>query len=126
MTAGTGNTSSGQLAGHNRINAAALGSIAKMATAKAFDVSAADVRVSFADDGGLLALSVAVPIGIPPLMDVVHNPAKVAALGGTVWDRAVAAKGIIGATVGELTGSELSRVDIRITGAKHVTGRRVQ
>jgi hypothetical protein len=42
--------------------------------------------------------------------------------GGSIWERAVAAKTDILATVTELSGARLSRVDIRISGA-HVTER---
>jgi hypothetical protein len=50
----------------------------------------------------------------------------VEALGGSIWDRTVSAKASILATVSELSGSRLSRVDIRISGARISTGGRVR
>ena len=48
---------------------------------------------------------------------MLRDPARVAAFGGPIWDRAVAAKAEILRRVTELSGAQLSRVDIRISGA---------
>ncbi|MBG0738245.1 hypothetical protein IV500_02185 [Paeniglutamicibacter antarcticus] len=117
---------SGSLAGHNRISTQALTSVARGAAAEIFDVAPADVRVSFADDGGLLALSVSLPIGIPPLTAVVRDPDRVAAHGGPIWSRAVHAKVAILDRVAALSGSGLSRVNIRITGVRATERSRVR
>ncbi|WP_026556673.1 hypothetical protein [Arthrobacter sp. 35W] len=114
-----------ELAGHNRISTQALTSVAQAAAAQTLGVSASDVRASWADDAGLLALSLALPIGIPPLGEVARDPRRVERTGGSVLDRAVAAKATILALVQELTGSRLSRVDIRITGIRTTRGGRV-
>jgi hypothetical protein len=50
----------------------------------------------------------------------------VAAYGGSIWDRTVAAKARILATVTALSGARLSRVDIRISGARVSDGGRVK
>lgn len=118
---------SGQaLSGHNRISTQALTSLAKAAAAQALGVEAQDVRADWTDDDGLLALSLVAPISIPPLESVVLDPARVQASGGSIWNRTVKAKAAILQTVSELSGSRLSRVDIRISGAKISTGGRVQ
>ncbi|MFF1882650.1 hypothetical protein ACFVVC_14425 [Pseudarthrobacter sp. NPDC058196] len=118
---------SGQaLSGHNRISTQALSSLAKAAAADALGVEAQDVRADWTDDDGLLALSLVTPISIPPLESVVLDPARVRASGGSIWDRTVKAKAAILESVSELSGSRLSRVDIRISGAKISTGGRVQ
>lgn len=118
---------SGQaLSGHNRISTQALTSLAKAAAAQALGVEAQDVRADWTDDDGLLALSLVAPISIPPLESVVLDPARVQASGGSIWNRTVTAKAAILQTVSELSGSRLSRVDIRISGAKISTGGRVQ
>lgn len=114
------------LAGHNRISTQALTSLAKAAAAESLGVPAHDVRAEWTDDDGLLALSLVAPISIPPLDAVVLDPARVRASGGSIWDRTVEAKAVILETVSELSGSTLSRVDIRISGAKISTGGRVQ
>ncbi|WP_026264964.1 hypothetical protein [Arthrobacter sp. 135MFCol5.1] len=118
---------SGQaLSGHNRISTQALTSLAKAAAAQALGVEAQDVRADWTDDDGLLALSLVAPISIPPLESVVLDPARVQGSGGSIWDRTVKAKAAILQTVSELSCSRLSRVDIRISGAKISTGGRVQ
>ncbi|MFP3579632.1 hypothetical protein [Arthrobacter sp. efr-133-TYG-104] len=114
------------LAGHNRISTQALTSLAKAAAAEALGVTASAIRADWADDGGLLALSIVAPISIPALIDVQRHPQAVESLGGSIWDRAVAAKAVILNRVSLLSGSRLSRVDIRISGAEVREGGRVQ
>jgi uncharacterized alkaline shock family protein YloU len=114
------------LSGHNRISTQALTSLAKTAAAEALGVEPHDVRADWADDDGLLALSLMSPIRIPPLATVLRDPGRVAAFGGSIWDRTVAAKSRILSTVTALSGASLSRVDIRISGVKPIEGGRVQ
>jgi hypothetical protein len=111
------------LSGHTRISTQALTSLARVAAARALGVDAQDVRAEWTDDDGLLALSLVAPISIPPLHSVVLDPARVQAAGGSIWDRTVKAKASILATVSQLSGSRLSRVDIRISGARISTAR---
>ncbi|MFJ4210782.1 hypothetical protein ACIPY2_20200 [Paenarthrobacter sp. NPDC089675] len=114
------------LAGHNRISTQALTSLAQAAAAEALGVASSDIRADWSDDDGLLALSIVAPISIPALGDVLRNPLRVQALGGSIWERAVAAKATVLETVTRLSGSQLSRVDIRISGAQVTEGGRVQ
>lgn len=114
------------LAGHNRISTQALTSLAREAAAEALGVHAHDVRADWTDDGGLLALSIVAPVNIPSLAEVLRDPGRVAAFGGSVRDRAVEAKTSILHRVTELSGSMLSRVDIRISGVRVAEGGRVQ
>jgi len=115
-----------ELSGHNRISTQALTSLAKAAAAQFLGVDADDVRADWADDDGMLALSLVTPISIPPLNAVVMDPLRVEGAGGSIWDRTVRAKARILATVTELSGARLSRVDIRISGARISEGGRVQ
>ncbi len=115
-----------ELSGHNRISTQALTSVAKAAAAQFLNVDADDVRADWADDDGMLALSLVTPISIPPLNAVVMDPLRVEGAGGSIWDRTVRAKARILATVTELSGARLSRVDIRISGARISEGGRVQ
>ncbi|MEO8220617.1 MAG: hypothetical protein ABI563_07515 [Specibacter sp.] len=103
------------LAGHNRISTQALTSVAKVAAAQVLAVPPGQVRVSFFDDAGALALSVSSPMGAPPLHEVLRSPGRVAKSGGSVLARATAAKARILAQVEYLTGSQVSRVDVRIS-----------
>jgi hypothetical protein len=57
---------------------------------------------------------------------VLRDPGRIAGFGGSIWDRAVAAKAQILDRVTELTGAQLSRVDIRISGATVRGGGRVR
>jgi uncharacterized alkaline shock family protein YloU len=114
------------LSGHNRISTQALTSLARAAAAEALGVDAHDVRADWSDDDGLLALSLVSPIKIPPLEAVVRDTARVAAFGGSIWERTVTAKAQILATVSTLSGASLSRVDIRISGARVSEGGRVR
>jgi hypothetical protein len=114
------------LAGHTRISTQALTSTAKEAAAEFFRVPPAQVRVSWSDDQGMLALSLALPVSLPPLARIAADPDLVARTGGSAWDRAHAAKPVLRDTVTALTGSVVSRVDIRITGVRLEEGSRVR
>lgn len=114
------------LAGHNRISTQALTSLARAAAAQALGVDSSHIRADWADDDGLLALSIVAPISVPALTDVLRDPQRVQGFGGSIWDRAVAAKAFVLETVTQLSGSQLSRVDIRISGAHVTEGGRVQ
>ena len=112
--------------GHNRISTQALTSLARAAAAQFLGVAAEDVRADWTDDDGMLALSLVTPISIPPLKAVAADASRVDAAGGSIRDRTVRAKARILATVAELSGAQLSRVDIRISGAKISEGGRVR
>ncbi|MDQ0680263.1 hypothetical protein QFZ30_003645 [Arthrobacter pascens] len=114
------------LSGHNRISTQALTSLARAAAAEALGVEAQDVRAAWSDDDGMLALSLVAPIRIPPLKAVVRDAGRVAAFGGSIWERTITAKAQILATVTALSGARLSRVDIRISGARVSEGGRVR
>lgn len=115
-----------ELAGHTRISTQALTSVARAAAAEALGVTPHEVRAEWSDDDGLLALSLVAPIAAPALTAVLRDPGRVAVFGGTMWDRAVAAKTDILQRVTELSGARLSRVDIRISGASMSEGGRVR
>lgn len=114
------------LAGHTRISTQALTSVARAAAAEALGVPPQEVRAEWSDDDGLLALSLVAPITVPPLTTVVRDAGRVTGLGGSIWNRAVAAKADILRRVTELSGARLSRVDIRIGGASMSEGGRVR
>ena len=114
------------LAGHNRISTQALTSTAKAAAAEFFRVPPAQIRVSWSDDQGMLALSLALPASLPPLTRIAVDPGLVDRVGGSVWDRAHEAKALLKDKVTELTGSLVSRVNVRITGVQVDEGSRVR
>lgn len=107
---------SDRLAGHNRISTQALTSVAKVAAAEVLAVAPAQVRVNWSDEAGALALSISSAIGAPSLAQIRQHPGRVAQGGGSILARATAAKALILAQVEHLTGSQLSGVDVRISG----------
>ncbi|WP_449374069.1 hypothetical protein [Arthrobacter psychrolactophilus] len=108
-------TASTEFAGHNRISTQALSSVAKVAAAEVLAVTPSQVRVVWTDDAGSLALSISAPMGAPSLSEARRNPGRIAQSGGSILARATAAKAQILAQVEHLSGSQLSRVDIRIS-----------
>lgn len=115
----SGNDQSGTarvFAGHNRISTQALTSVAKVAAAEVLLAPPAQVRVRWSDEAGALALAVSSAMGAPSLTEVRRHSGIVEQGGGSVLARATAAKARILAQVEELTGSQLSRVDVRISG----------
>lgn len=113
------------LVGHNRVSTQALTSLARAAAAEQFGVRPGEVRASWTDDAGLLALSIISPIAVPDLGDVAGVKDVVAA-GGSVWERATAAKAAILHQVSGLSGAQLSRVDIRIAGVRPPLGQKAR
>ncbi len=126
MSGTAGAVRAAEMAGHTRISTQALTSVARAAAAEALGVTPHEVRAEWSDDDGLLALSLVAPIAAPALTAVLRDPGRVAGFGGTMWDRAVAAKTDILQRVTELSGARLSRVDIRISGASMSEGGRVR
>lgn len=114
------------LSGHTRVSTQALTSVAKAAAAEVLRTPAGQVKADWNDDGGLLALSLVLPLGIPSLNRIARDPALVDNAGGPVWEKALAARELILQRVESLTGSQLSRVDIRIMGIRLQEGGRVQ
>jgi uncharacterized alkaline shock family protein YloU len=126
MSGTAGAVHAAAMAGHTRISTQALTSVARAAAAESLGVTPHEVRAEWSDDDGLLALSLVAPITVPSLTAVLRDAGRVAAFGGSIWDRAVAAKANILDRVTELSGAQLSRVDIRISGASVSEGGRVQ
>ena len=113
------------LAGHTRVSTQALTTTAQGVAAEMLGVPPELVRASWRDESGSLALALSMPIGIPSLDRVLADPRLVAGFGGTVRDRVQAAKGLILERIALLSGSALSRVDIRIIGVRVREGGRV-
>jgi hypothetical protein len=124
MSAGTeaGRT----LAGHTRVSTQALTTTAQGVAGEVLGVPPELVRADWRDDSGSLALSLSLPVGIPALGRVVADPRLVAGFDGTVRERVQAAKGRILDRIARLSGSALSRVDIRVTGVRIREGGRVR
>ncbi|MET3176564.1 UNVERIFIED_ORG: hypothetical protein ABIB52_004439 [Arthrobacter sp. UYCu721] len=109
----------GPQAGHTRIAANALTHTIGAVTAEAFKVPVAEVKVSLRDDAGRLAISVRVPVTVLPLADAARHPEQVSAGGGTLYERADAARATIAGRLHRLTGVDIGGIDLRLTAAHH-------
>lgn len=96
-------------AGYTRVNTQALANTARAVAAEAFGVAPGLVRAFLRDDSGYLALSIQVPAPLP-----LANP--LSASRQTVLELVGDRRAWIGARFSVLTGSLVSRVDVRITG----------
>ncbi|WP_285725615.1 hypothetical protein [Psychromicrobium xiongbiense] len=105
-------------AGHTRISSQALTSLSQAAAAQALGVLPHEIRVEFTDDAGRLAIELIGPIAVPPLVEVVRRPEAVQRSGGSVFARAIAAKKSVLDRVAYLSGSDISRVDVRLSGVR--------
>ncbi|AJT42493.1 hypothetical protein [Psychromicrobium lacuslunae] len=108
-------------AGHNRISTAALSTVTQAAAAESFGVQMNEIRVSFSDAAGRLAISLATPILISPLATLLRNSTEAPPFevtSSSVWNRTIKAKQHVLETVARLTGSDVARVDIRVTGVR--------
>jgi hypothetical protein len=105
--------------GHTRISTQALSSAARAVAADVFSVPPGQVRVGLNDEFGSLALGLSLPLPIGPHgIDAAGRP--------TVWERARQARAAIRDRFVELTGTHVSRVDVRVTGILLQPERRVQ
>jgi hypothetical protein len=104
-------------AGRNRITRKALTQIVTAVSASALGVAFKSVSIGLNDDEGALAIAVSSPIRIPSLREVTGDAAAVERSGGTILARAAAAQVQIRDRVTELTGSSVTTVTVRLTGA---------
>ncbi|MDN5756417.1 MAG: hypothetical protein L0J68_01710 [Micrococcaceae bacterium] len=100
-------------AGHTRISTQALTSSARIIASEVFDVQPGSIRVSLNDEFGALALRLSLPLPIAPL--AYDRPAGLDA-SESVMGRARDARSTVRDRFVELTGSHVSRVDVRVTG----------
>lgn len=102
--------------GHTRITSAALHHTVEAITAAAFGVPASEVRAWIHDDQGQLGVTVAVALDVPSLTEAARNPDVVAAMGGTLYERAERARTEIVSGAMKIAGASVGQVDIRLTG----------
>lgn len=101
------------LAGHTRISTQALTSSARLIAAEVFDVQPGSIKVSLNDEFGALALRLNLPLPIVPLAQ--DRPAGLEA-SESVMARARDLRSSLRERFVALTGSHVSRVDLRVTG----------
>ncbi|TFB75899.1 hypothetical protein E3O06_04470 [Cryobacterium glaciale] len=112
--------------GRTRIVPRALRQIVGMVTAESLGVTPNQVSVELGDDHGLLALTISTSIRVVSLQRVTREPALIARTGGTILARSAASQTEIRRRVGELTGADIGRVTVRLTGVDVTPERRVQ
>ena len=112
--------------GRTRIAPKALRQVVGMVTAESLGVPADRVGVELGDDHGMLALTISTSIGVVPLARITREPAVIARTGGTILARSAQSQTEIRRRVTELTGADVGRVTVRLTGIDVQQERRVQ
>lgn len=112
--------------GRTRIVPRALRQIVGMVTAESLGVTPNQVSVELGDDHGMLALTISTSIRVVSLQRVTREPALIARTGGTILARSATSQTEIRRRVGELTGADIGRVVVRLTGVDVTPERRVQ
>ena len=112
--------------GRTRIVPRALRQIVSMVTAESLGVAANQVGVELGDDHGRLALTVSTSIRVESLQRVTSEPALITRAGGTILARSAQSQTDIRRRVGELTGADIGRVTVRLTGVDIARERRVR
>ena len=110
--------------GRTRIVPRALRRIVGIVTAESLGVASNEVSVELADDHGMLALTISTPIRVVSLQRITREPAL--RTGGTILARSAASQTEIRRRVGELTGADIGRVTVRLTGVDLTPERRVR
>jgi len=112
--------------GRTRITPRALNRVVSAITSEELGVESRKVGVDLADDSGALTLTVRAPIRIVSLARIMNDPGAVTRAGGTLVERAGKAQENIRTRVRDLTGSNISRIVLRLTNADIQEERRVR
>lgn len=112
--------------GRTRIAPRALHQIVSKVTAESLGVNPSQVGVELSDDHGMLALTISTSIRVVALSRVTREPAVIARTGGTILARSATSQTEIRRRVGELTGADIGRVTVHLTGVEVTPERRVQ
>ncbi|MDJ0337843.1 hypothetical protein [Cryobacterium sp. PH31-O1] len=112
--------------GRTRIVPRALRQIVGMVTAESLGVRPNQVSVELGDDHGMLALTISTSIRVVSLKRVTLEPALIARTGGTILARSATSQTEIRRRVGELTGADIGRVTVCLTGVDVTAERRVR
>lgn len=97
-------------AGHTRISTRALNTIAGAVAGEVFDVPANRIRVDLRDEFGSLAFTLSMPLPMDPLGQGIGTERI------SIWEQARELRSEVRDRFTVLTGSQVSRVDTRVTG----------
>lgn len=125
MTDPGGAAATTSMAGHTQINARAMNRVVVAVASQALGVGARQVAADIDDDSGSLALTIRSPIRLAALGAITLKPDLVSREGGTILQRAEDAQRTIRSGVEQITGSSISRVEVRVTSAHVQPERRV-
>ena len=115
-------------AGYTRISSGAMNQLVAAIAAEAFNVPLRELNAKLHDEKGQVSVSLAVPL-VLPLANVGDVGERAGKGGGTVFELAVAAKDVMADRIQTLAGTNVGRVDVRLTGihdGQNVSSRRVQ
>lgn len=112
--------------GRTVVTARAIERVVRAVTAEQFGVAARSVSADLTDEGGRLDLAVRTPIRVVSIGRLQEDPSSIARSGGTIVDRARRSEAEIIEQVGTITGSAVSRLALRFTGAEIKQERRVR
>ncbi|RPE77621.1 MULTISPECIES: alkaline shock response membrane anchor protein AmaP [unclassified Frondihabitans] len=115
-----------KLPGRTKIAPRALDRVVSAVTADALGVNNKKVSVDLNDDDGNLSLTVSAPIRVPSLVRIENEPGVVDRQGGPLLERAKTAQEQIRTRVQQLTGNQVARVIVKITGVDIQEERRVR
>lgn len=121
-------------AGYTTISPGTMAQLLTAVAAEACNVPSKDVRASLHNDQGQLSVQLAVPLVLyEPWGPASEGPRPrneagelVGNDGGTIFERAAAARALVAARLQELAGTAVHRVDIRYTGAQSQDHRKVR
>ena len=113
-------------AGRTVVSARAIEKIVRAVTAHEFGVDVKSVAADLNDEAGRLDLAVRTPIRVVSIRRAQDDPRSIERSGGSVLARAGRSEQAIVDQVGTLTGSTVSRLAVRLTGAEIKQERRVR
>lgn len=102
--------------GRTRITARALDRVVTATTREAFGGTKETVKVDLTDNGGTLDLAVRTAIRVVSIARAQGDSRAIGRSGGSILDRCTAAEEAIRSQVARITGYDVGRVTVQLTG----------
>lgn len=103
-------TAPGDYTGHTRISTRTLDTVARIVAGEVFGVPVNRIKVDLRDEFGSLAFTLSLPL---PLGRLAHDAAPASK---SLWETARDSRAEVRDRFTRITGSQVSRVDVRVTG----------